>query len=122
MDKIFNQKDRDAIKTIRIAKRFLQQKKEKQLLEIIGKEINAIPDASYIEKKWFQKSYIIGNQKDDFLTGKGVFYITEGRKLFLDATAGHYQMTFGYNHPFLMKKLNEALEMVRASSLYTVHT
>ncbi|HQL65669.1 MAG TPA: aminotransferase class III-fold pyridoxal phosphate-dependent enzyme, partial [bacterium] len=111
MDKIFNQKDRDAIKTIRIAKRFLQQKKEKQLLEIIGKEINAIPDASYIEKKWFQKSYIIGNQKDDFLTGKGVFYITEGRKLFLDATAGHYQMTFGYNHPFLMKKLNEALEM-----------
>jgi adenosylmethionine-8-amino-7-oxononanoate aminotransferase len=44
------------------------------------------------------------------LTGKGLFFLTEGRMLFLDLTAGHYQMTWGYNHPVLNRAITEALE------------
>ena len=33
--------------------------------------------------------------------GRGLFYLTEQRKLFLDCTSGHYQMLWGYNHPAL---------------------
>ncbi len=107
----FKQNEKKIIKSINNANVFIQRKKEKELLENVGKIIKSIPPANFNDKKWFQKSFITGNQRDDLLASKGVFYITEGRKLFLDTTAGHYQMTWGYNHPFLMKNLNDALKM-----------
>lgn len=110
MNTLIRKKEKQVIKIITIANTFLQREKEKHLLEKVGKIIRNIPNAHYNDKKWFQKSYIIGDQRNDFLAGRGVFYITEERKLFLDATAGHYQMTWGYNHPFLMNNLNNALK------------
>ena len=42
---------------------------------------------------------IAAGPSDDLLVGRGLFYLTERRKLYLDCTAGHYQMLWGYNHP-----------------------
>ena len=39
-----------------------------------------------------------------------VFHVTEQRRLFLDCTAGHYQMTWGYSHPRLTALVREALD------------
>lgn len=93
------------------ARRFFEKSSEKVLIENIGKTIKGIPSLPKTSKQWFQSSYAFMNDKDDFLTGKGVFYITEGKRLFLDTTAGHYQMTWGYHHPFLMENLQEALKL-----------
>ncbi len=90
-------------KSMSAAKKFLRTSTRTELIENIGKTIKTIPKPVLTTKRWFQKSYIIGPEQDDFLAGRDVFYITEGRKLFLDATAGHYQMTWGYDHPVLMK-------------------
>lgn len=98
------------IESMRKARKFLSNSSRTLLLESVGKTINSIPSLVSSTKKWFQKSYVFVPEKNDFLTGKGVFYITEGGKLFLDTTAGHYQMTWGYNHPVLMKKLHHALK------------
>ena len=42
--------------------------------------------------------------EDDFLVGRGLFYLTEQRQLLLDCTSGHYQMLWGYNHPDLWRR------------------
>ncbi len=44
------------------------------------------------------------------MVGKGLFYLTEQRQLFLDCTAGHYQMTWGYEHPELTALLLDGIE------------
>ncbi|MCX7706120.1 MAG: aminotransferase class III-fold pyridoxal phosphate-dependent enzyme [bacterium] len=101
----------DIIRSIESANNFLESTPPEILLKNIGRIITNLPSVPRTEKKWFQKSYVIEPEQHDFLTGKGVFYITEGRKLFLDATAGHYQMTWGYNNPDLMKNLQHALKI-----------
>ncbi len=103
--------EKKLVKSIRAANSFLIKNKETLLLGNVGKIIKNIPSPPKTTKKWFQKSYVLGSEQNDFLAGKGVFYITEGRKLFLDTTAGHYQMTWGYNHPSLMKCLDEAIKL-----------
>lgn len=103
--------EKKIFRSITHANQFFEKKTEKQLLESVGRIITSIPLPPHTTKKWFQKSYVVASDKDDFLAGKGIFYITEGRKLFLDTTAGHYQMTWGYNHPVLMKNLNQALKL-----------
>ncbi len=40
--------------------------------------------------------------------GRGLFYLTEQRRLFLDCTSGHYQMLWGYNHPELCQAVADA--------------
>ncbi len=110
MDICLNKKENAILKSIKSASGFLKHADQKTLIKNTGKIIKKIPQAPQKTKQWFQKSYVIGNEKDDFLAGKGVFYITEGRKLFLDTTAGHYQMTWGYDHPVLMKNLQHALK------------
>jgi len=103
--------EKNFVKSIKAANSFLNKNSEKLLLNNVGRIIKNIPSPPKTTKKWFQKSYVLGPEQNDFLAGKGVFYITEGRKLFLDATAGHYQMTWGYNHPTLMKCLDEAIAL-----------
>ncbi len=82
-----------------------------QLLARIGSRIAEIPAFTPIDKSALQDSFG-GSQEgpsDDFLVGRGLFYLTEQRRLFLDCTSGHYQMLWGYNHP----ELCEAIETAR---------
>jgi acetylornithine/N-succinyldiaminopimelate aminotransferase len=74
-----------------------------QLLSRVGAVLGEVPAFEPITKSALQDSYG-GNQRgpsDDFLAGRGLFYASEQRRLFLDCTAGHYQMLWGYNHPDL---------------------
>lgn len=89
--------------------RFLDAHSHTALLESVGKTIRSVPAFKAIDKSALQDSYG-GNQKgpsDDFLVGRGLFYLGEQRRLFLDCTSGHYQMTWGYGHP----ELSEAAEV-----------
>ena len=88
---------------------FLDRNSKAQLLKSVGKTIPSVPAFKAIDKSTLQDSYG-GNQKgpsDDFLVGRGLFYLGEQRRLFLDCTSGHYQMTWGYGHP----ELSEAIEV-----------
>lgn len=83
--------------------RFIDGHDRAQLLAHVGKSIPHIRPFPAIGKSALQDSYG-GNQtapSDDFLVGRGLFYLSERRRLFLDCTSGHYQMTWGYNHPQL---------------------
>ncbi len=80
------------------------------LLSRLGQTISEIPPCATISKAPLQDSYG-GNQtgpSDDFLVGRGLFYLTEQRRLFLDCTSGHYQMLWGYNHPELCAAVEAA--------------
>jgi len=64
-----------------------------------------------LDKRHFPRSYGGGKScGDDVLTGRGAFYITEAGRLMLDCVSGHYQMTWGYNHPELIEGLRRATE------------
>jgi acetylornithine/succinyldiaminopimelate/putrescine aminotransferase len=78
----------------------------------VGTTIRSLPALTHLDKAFFQASFRTGatTEGEDLLAGQGLFFITEHRRLFLDATAGHYQMTWGYNHPRLVEALREALE------------
>ncbi len=82
------------------------------LLPLVGQTIDSLPAATHYDKRFIQASYAgdLSAPPDDLLTGQGLFYVTEQRKLFLDCTAGHYQMTWGYRHPQLGAALREALD------------
>ena len=91
---------------------FLNKHEDKQLCTLLGRTIDEIPAFQPIDKRALQDSFG-GNQtgpSDDFLVGRGLFYFGEQRRLFLDCTAGHYQMLWGYNHPELCKAIYEATE------------
>jgi len=82
---------------------FLQSHSRDELLRHLGRTVRSIPVFEPIDKSALQDSFG-GSQtgpSDDLLVGSGLFYITEQRRLFLDCTAGHYQMLWGYNHPEL---------------------
>ncbi len=64
------------------------------------------------DKHTFPVSYGGGKPSDeDLLAGQGMFYVTECGRVMLDCTAGHYQMTWGYNHPALVDAALEAMEL-----------
>jgi len=89
---------------------FLDSRDTGRLLERVGQTIQEIPPVAPVEKAALQDSYG-GKQTepcDDLLTGRGLFYITEQRRLCLDCTSGHYQMLWGYNHPRLCAAIEEA--------------
>lgn len=100
---------------------FLDRQAPRQLLEQVGQAIGEIPAFTPIDKSVLQDSFG-GNQigpSDDFLVGRGLFYLTEQRRLFLDCTSGHYQMLWGYNHP----ELGEAIERAnRAGVIWDNHS
>jgi len=90
--------------------RFIDRQNTAQLLNLVGKTVHGIPAFHAIDKSALQDSYG-GNQTgptDDFLVGRGLFYLDERRRLFLDCTSGHYQMTWGYNHPELCAAVEAA--------------
>jgi acetylornithine/succinyldiaminopimelate/putrescine aminotransferase len=95
---------------IRAGLRYLDARTPDQLLEQTGRIIGDVPILDPIDKKALQDSFG-GSQtgpSDDLLAGRGLFYITEQRRLFLDCTSGHYQMLWGYNHPPLCEAVAEA--------------
>ncbi|NOZ20022.1 MAG: aminotransferase class III-fold pyridoxal phosphate-dependent enzyme [Planctomycetes bacterium] len=97
---------------LQAARVYLEQTDERDLLRHIGKTIESIPSAKHLDKRLIQASYVKGPAEapDDLLTGQGLFYLTEQRRLFLDCTAGHYQMTWGYNSPELTRVARLAME------------
>ncbi len=88
---------------MRTGLQFIDRHNTAQLLGRVGKTIRSVPAFQPIDKSVLQDSYG-GKQtgpSDDYLVGRGLFYLGEQRRLFLDCSAGHYQMTWGYNHPEL---------------------
>jgi acetylornithine/succinyldiaminopimelate/putrescine aminotransferase len=93
--------------------RFLDAHDTGQLLARVGEILPDVPAFTPIDKSALQDSYG-GNQQglsDDLLAGRGLFYVSEQRRLFLDCTAGHYQMVWGYNHPELCAALEAATRL-----------
>ena len=90
---------------------FLDSHSRPALLRQVGQRIDAIPALQPIDKRALPDSYGGGQTgpSDDFLAGRGLFYVTEQRRLFLDCTSGHYQMLWGYNHPGLCAAVGEAV-------------
>jgi len=97
---------------MRAGREYLCVRGTAELLSRVGRTIAEIPRARHLEKHFIQASYRgdLSRPPDDLLTGQGLFYLTEQRRLFLDCTAGHYQMTWGYNHPWLGAVVREALD------------
>ena len=102
----------DVCRAMSEAKRFLDDRDNDELLGLVGRTIEPLVAKQTIDKAVVQKSYGGGRigPTDDFLAGRGLFYVTEQGRLFLDCTAGHYQMTWGYAHPLLTRMVREGLE------------
>ena len=102
-------------------RRFFDAQSPAQLLDQVGHDIPAVPAFEAIDKRVLQDSFG-GNQTgapDDLLVGRGLFYLTEQRKLYLDCTSGHYQMLWGYNHPDLCAAIEAA---TRAGIVWDNHS
>jgi len=101
----------DLCRAMANAKGFLQGHDTRELLGVIGRTIDGAAVRKTIGKAVMQKSYGGGKiaETDDLLAGKGLFYITEQGRLFLDCTAGHYQMSWGYEHPVLTQVIRDGL-------------
>ncbi len=101
----------DVCRVMSAAKTFLDNRDDGQLLGLIGATIEGVGLKRTIDKAVMQKSYGGGNigATDDLLAGRGLFYITEQGRLFLDCTAGHYQMSWGYDHPVLTRVIRDGL-------------
>jgi acetylornithine/N-succinyldiaminopimelate aminotransferase len=88
---------------MRAGLKFLDRHDTAQLLSRVGETVDEVVPFTAIDKSALQDSY--GGNKtwpsDDYLVGRGLFYLDEQRRLFLDCTSGHYQMLWGYNHPAL---------------------
>jgi len=101
----------DVCRAMSAARTFLNGHETAELLGFIGRTINGTAVTKTIDKAVMQKSYGGGTigQTDDLLAGRGLFYITEQGRLFLDCTAGHYQMSWGYEHPVLTRVIRDGL-------------
>jgi acetylornithine/succinyldiaminopimelate/putrescine aminotransferase len=102
----------DVSDAAKAADEYLAETPRRELLARTGETIERIPPADHFTKGVFQASY--GGRRegepDDLLAGRGVFLVTERRKLMLDCTAGHYQMTWGYQHPVLTRLVRECVD------------
>ncbi|MFW6189334.1 MAG: aminotransferase class III-fold pyridoxal phosphate-dependent enzyme [Planctomycetota bacterium] len=102
----------DAAAAMRRADRFLRERDTEELLELVGtrRPELAAPDRMP-DKEHFPASYGGGGGcQHDLLAGRGMFYVTEDGRVMLDCTSGHYQMTWGYNHPALVAAAREAMD------------
>ncbi|HSA00396.1 MAG TPA: aminotransferase class III-fold pyridoxal phosphate-dependent enzyme, partial [Candidatus Paceibacterota bacterium] len=98
--------------TMRKGLQWLDDRSEPQLLRQVGQRVSDLPDFIPVTKHALQNSFG-GNQTqapDDLLVGRGLFYLTEQRRLCLDCTSGHYQMLWGYNHPDLCAAIAGAMQ------------
>lgn len=101
----------EAVDVMARAREFLHKRDTATLLDLVGRTFPelALPSPS-ADKARFPVSYGGGKPSDDdLLAAKGMFYLTERGKLMLDCTAGHYQMTWGYDHPVLTAVAEDAL-------------
>ncbi len=106
---------------MRAGLRFLDARNTAQLLARVGRTIREVPVFPAIDKSALPDSYG-GDQTgptDDFLVGRGLFYLGEQRRLFLDCTSGHYQMLWGYNPPELSAAVSAA---TRAGVIWDNHS
>jgi len=101
----------DVCRAMSEARAFLGSHDTSELLGFIGRTIDGAAVTKTIDKAVMQKSYGGGKvaETDDLLAGRGLFYITEQGRLFLDCTAGHYQMSWGYEHPVLTRVIRDGL-------------
>jgi len=101
------------VEAIARAREFLEQHDTGELLDLVGQTLDELAlGAEVADKRCFPVSYGGGKScDDDLLTGLGMFYITQAGKVMLDCTSGHYQMTWGYNHPALTAAAAEAMEL-----------
>ena len=104
---------RDAAESMAAAGKFLTEHSVDDLLKMVGQTIDALAlKTAPADKRSFPVSYGGGKPcSDDLLAGRGMFYVTQEGKVMLDCTSGHYQMTWGYNHPELTASLAEAMEL-----------
>ena len=103
----------DVVEAMRRARDFLRARDTSELLALVGtvQEELALPPAD-ADKSAFPVSYGGGGTcTHDLLAGQGMFYVTESGEIVLDCTSGHYQMTWGYNHPALTAALEAASEL-----------
>lgn len=93
--------------------KYLANRSTQQMLKLVGASIESVDLGDRdMDKRFFPKSFGgSGPCDDDILTGRGMFYITQQGRLMLDCTAGHYQMTWGYNHPDLVAVVREGMEL-----------
>jgi len=98
---------------MRRARDFLNERDTEELLSLVGTRREELaPGAPMRDKRAFPASYGGGKPcGDDLLAGRGMFYVTEDGRVMLDCTSGHYQMTWGYNHPALVAAAVEAMEL-----------
>jgi len=110
-DQLMNDPAGNVARALNAARGFLYGTPRTDLLRSVGQTIGSVPQVPFPDKRWFQKSY--GRDAppgQDLLCGSGLFYLTEGRRLYLDCTAGHYQMTWGYAQPELTALVRDGLE------------
>ena len=94
------------------AQRYLTEHADEDLLKLIGSQVHGIDASGLIDKAVIQQSFGGGHTgpTDDLLAARGLFYISEKGILYLDATAGHYQVTWGYHHPVLTDIVRQGLD------------
>ena len=104
--------DPGILRGMREALEFLDSHDADALLPHVGRTVEELAPVTPVDKTGLTASYG-GDQTapcDDLLTGRGLFYFTEQRRLCLDCTSGHYQMLWGYNPPQLCRAINQAVE------------
>ena len=98
-------------RALRTGLAFLDNQTTAGLLARVGRRIDSVALPPRIPKRSLPIAY--GGGEDgptgDFLVGRGLFYLDEQRRLFLDCTSGHYQMLWGYNHPALCAAMTEGV-------------
>lgn len=91
---------------------YLDTTAQETLFQRTGEEITDLPVVESAPKHHLSASYAgKSGISEDFFVGRGMFYLTEDRKLCLDCTSGHYQMLLGYQPPELTKAVADALEL-----------
>jgi len=110
-DELMADKTGTMARTLASANSFLEQASCAELLARVGCTVESVAPARFPDKRWIQKSYgrSVSDTPEDLMAGKGLFYLTEQRQLYLDCTAGHYQMPWGYNHPGLIAVLLDGI-------------
>ncbi len=97
---------------MRAGSEYLDSNSTTELLAQVGRTVHSAPAAEFPDKRWFQISYgrEVNDRPNELLVGRGLFYLTEQGRLYLDCTGGHYQMTWGYDHPALRALLLDGIQ------------
>ncbi|NLW51667.1 MAG: aminotransferase class III-fold pyridoxal phosphate-dependent enzyme [Candidatus Brocadiaceae bacterium] len=101
------------VTAMRRARDFLRARSTAELLPLVGTvRAELALQAPAAGRSAFPLSYGGGGTcAHDLLAGLGMFYVSESGEVVLDCTSGHYQMTWGYNHPALTSALDAATEL-----------